>query len=125
MARVESAASPPRRIYEEPKPEDELTRSQLYLFTLMHYATRGMDYINAFCDVAPWPFVLFVVLLFVVFCHVPNPGAATVVVAALLWWFIVMTEGRRTLRGIAAAALIAEICRLLESMSFLPNPFKL
>ena len=47
------------------------------------------------------------------------------VVATMLWWFIVMTEERRTLRGIAAAALIAEIYRLLESTRFLSNPFKL
>jgi hypothetical protein len=74
--------------------------------------------------VAPALVVLFVVFIFVLFCNAPDPNSAAVV-AALLWWFLVMTVGRRTLRSIVAAALIAEIYRLLESTWYLPNPFKL
>ena len=113
----------PSKIYEEPRPTDEFTRLQVYLFTLVHFATRGMEHINDFCDVAPWPLVLFVVFVFVISCNIDPTTAA--LVAALMWWFLVMTEGRLTLRIIVAAALIAEIYQLLEVRSYLLTPLKL
>ena len=134
MARVESTvryksnaeltSSP--TLYEGPRPDDEFTRTQFYLFTLVHYATEGFDFINRLCDAVPWPFVVAVLFLFAALCTAQPPAAtAAALVAAVLWWFLVMTEGRRTLRVIVAIILIAGIQRLLESTSFLPNPFKL
>ena len=118
MAHVE-----PGKIYEQPRPDEEFTRLQVYLFTLVHFATRGMEHINDFCDVAPWPLVLFVVLVFVISCNIDPTTAA--LVAALMSWFLVMTHGRLTLRLIVAAVLIAEIHRLLVARSYLPTAFKL
>ena len=129
MARADLAArykSNAGLIYEEPKPDDELTRSQFYLFIVAHYATIGFDYINRLCDAVPWPFVLAVLFLFAALCHAQPPQAtAAALVATSMLWFLVMTEGRRTLRIIVAIILIGEIQRLLQSTSFLPNLFKL
>jgi hypothetical protein len=126
MARAESATRQAQTIYEGPKADDEFTKTQFYLFTLVHYATNGFDFINRLCDAVPWPFVVAVLFLFAALCTAQPPAAtAAALVAAVLWWFLVMTEGRRTLRILAAIILIAAIQRLLESTSFLPNPFKL
>src|SRR5215472_14477441 len=124
MARVESATRQPQTIYEGPKADDEFTKTQFYLFTLVHYATEGFDFINRLCDAVPWPFVVAVLFLFAALCTAQPPAAtAAALVASLLWWFLVMTEGRRTLRVLVAIILIAAIQRLLQSTAFLPNPF--
>jgi hypothetical protein len=94
MPRVESATRQAQTIYEGPKADDEFTRMQFYLFTLVHYATEGFDYINRLCDAVPWPFVVGVVLLFAALCTAQPPQATgAALVAAVLWWFLVMTEG--------------------------------
>jgi len=115
MARAESATRQAQTIYEGPKADDEFTRTQFYLFTLVHYATEGFDFINRLCDAAPWPFVLAIIFLFAALCTTRPPQAtAAALVASLLWWFLVMTEGRRTLRILVAVILIAGIQRLLQ-----------
>jgi hypothetical protein len=105
--------------------EPEFTRTQFYLYTLVHLGTETMDRINLCCAVAPWPIVLAVVGAFAALCVSPYDATAAALVAALMWWFLVMTLGRYILRSIVAAALVFEICRLLASTSFLPNPFKI
>jgi len=117
MARVE--------IYEEPKPA-EMTGLRTLLFSLAHFATRGVDGLTIGCDITPAPLVLLIVFVFAVLCNEPPtyPTAAALM-AACLWWFLVMTTGRRILRIIVVAALIAEIYRLLELRWFLPNPLKI
>jgi hypothetical protein len=134
MARVESAAryrpearpTPAPTLYEGPRLDDEFTRTQLYLYSLVHFATEGMDRINLACQIAPPLVVLLVVFTFLALCDFP-PGypTAAALLAACMWWFLVMTLRRYILRGIVAAALIFEICHLLASTWYLPNPFKL
>ena len=127
MARVELAfryRPEAKPSYEGPGAEDEFTKTEFRLYTLVHFATAVFNRITICCDLAPWFIVLAVVGAFAVLCAAPYATAAALV-AALMWWFLVMTLGRYILRSIVAAALVFEICRLLASTSFLPNPFKI
>jgi hypothetical protein len=115
MARVE--------LYNEPSPDD-LTGWQKILFSLAHGAAYVVNHISLICEL-PASFILLIAGAFIALCNVPPtyPTAAALV-AALLWWFLVMTIGRYTLRSIVAAALIAEIYRMLSITWPLLSPFK-
>ena len=117
MARVE--------IYQEAPPR-EMSGLQTFLLSLAQIATVILQRIDTLRALAPGPVILLIVFIFLVLCNEPPTfPAAAALVASLLWWFLVMTEGRLTLRIIIAAALIAEIYRLLELTWFLPSPLKI